>query len=1055
MKKSKCYLLGIVALLCLLPNVVFAQDLTVQGTVNDETGEPMIGATVKVQGSGHGTVTDIDGHFRLTPVKRGATLEFSYMGYLTQTRKADGRAIVITLQPDTKALEEVVVIAYGQQKKVTITGAVSAVGGEELLKAPVPNVENALQGRLPGISVVQGSGMPGEESNTIRVRGIGSLNSAEPLVLVDGVERPSQSFGQIDPNEIEDITILKDASATAVFGVRGANGVILITTKRGAPGKAEVTVSASTAVQTISKFVDFADSYTYGKMWNYTAITDALPMDQWPGTTVIPDYSKYSDTGIRFNQDVMEHFRTGDMPVTFPNTDWINYMMKDAAWQEQANVNVRGGTDRVRYFVSAGFMNQNSLFKTFSQNDDETFKYRRFNYRANLDIDVSKYSQLSLTLGGRVQNRTTMGGGEGFIFRYLQGATPYAGIGVDDQGRHIVADENIVGPYDRDALSNYYDLGFVNQSNNVLSLDLQYKLDMSFLTPGLDFKVKGSYNTDYTARKNRQNGFGTGVTYVATLVDGEEVLRKEGVTWPIPYSESKWGNRNWYAEASFNYARKFDKHNVGALLLYNQSKTYYPWDSDNSLYQSIPKGYVGLVGRVTYDYDTRYLLDFNIGYNGSENFAEGKRYGTFPSFSAGWIISNEKFWQPLENVIGYLKLRGSWGKVGNDNTNGARFLYLPGAWQFYQGSMTGNPQNRGANFGTSGNWLQAVKELTAGNPNVTWETASKVNLGVDAALFSDRLMINFDIFWEDRKDILVSNASLLPAVTSLPGSYVNEGRVKNHGYELTLKWSDKVGKFRYSISPSLAYARNKIIEMLEVPPLYDYLSRTGLPVGQRFGYDLFEFYQPGTEDRYKAKYGVDMPNQQYDIKYGDAVYVDLNGDGLIDQNDQKPIGYTDVPELTWSVNGNLSWKGFDLSMLWVGAERTSRMLNGYFRDQFGSTNTSALVQWVADNSWTEDNPDAILPRISFTNRVHNNHDSQAWLVNSRYVRLKNVELGYTFNKIRFLPLLNYIRLYASGQNLLTFSDFKGNDPEAPGSGLDYGLRYPMTRVYNFGVQVNF
>ncbi|MBP3830340.1 MAG: TonB-dependent receptor [Bacteroidaceae bacterium] len=1055
MKKSKCYLLGIVALLCLLPNVVFAQDLTVQGTVNDETGEPMIGATVKVQGSGHGTVTDIDGHFRLTPVKRGATLEFSYMGYLTQTRKADGRAIVITLQPDTKALEEVVVIAYGQQKKLTITGAVSAVGGEELLKAPVPNVENALQGRLPGISVVQGSGMPGEESNTIRVRGIGSLNSAEPLVLVDGVERPSQSFGQIDPNEIEDITILKDASATAVFGVRGANGVILITTKRGAPGKAEVTVSASTAVQTISKFVDFADSYTYGKMWNYTAITDALPMDQWPGTTVIPDYSKYSDTGIRFSQDVMEHFRTGDMPVTFPNTDWINYMMKDAAWQEQANVNVRGGTDRVRYFVSAGFMNQNSLFKTFSQNDDETFKYRRFNYRANLDIDVSKYSQLSLTLGGRVQNRTTMGGGEGFIFRYLQGATPYAGIGVDDQGRHIVADENIVGPYDRDALSNYYDLGFVNQSNNVLSLDLQYKLDMSFLTPGLDFKVKGSYNTDYTARKNRQNGFGTGVTYVATLVDGEEVLRKEGVTWPIPYSESKWGNRNWYAEASFNYARKFDKHNVGALLLYNQSKTYYPWDSDNSLYQSIPKGYVGLVGRVTYDYDTRYLLDFNIGYNGSENFAEGKRYGTFPSFSAGWIISNEKFWQPLENVIGYLKLRGSWGKVGNDNTNGARFLYLPGAWQFYQGSMTGNPQNRGANFGTSGNWLQAVKELTAGNPNVTWETASKVNLGVDAAFFSDRLMVNFDIFWEDRKDILVSNASLLPAVTSLPGSYVNEGRVKNHGYELTLKWSDKVGKFRYSISPSLAYARNKIIEMLEVPPLYDYLSRTGLPVGQRFGYDLFEFYQPGTEDRYKAKYGVDMPNQQYDIKYGDAVYVDLNGDGLIDQNDQKPIGYTDVPELTWSVNGNLSWKGFDLSMLWVGAERTSRMLNGYFRDQFGSTNTSALVQWVADNSWTEDNPDAILPRISFTNRVHNNHDSQAWLVNSRYVRLKNVELGYTFNKIRFLPLLNYIRLYASGQNLLTFSDFKGNDPEAPGSGLDYGLRYPMTRVYNFGVQVNF
>ena len=282
MKKSKFFLLGLVALLCFLPGVVFAQTLTVEGTVHDETGEPLIGASVKVIPDGIGTVTDMDGHFRLPSVERGATLQFSYMGYITQTRKADGRAINISLQPDDRNLEEVVVIAYGQQKKITITGAVSAVGGEELLKSPVPNVENALQGRLPGISVVQGSGMPGEETNTIRVRGVGSLNSAEPLVLVDGVERPEQSFGQLDPNEIEDITILKDASATAVFGVRGANGVILITTKRGTEGKASVTVSASAAVQTISKFVDFADSYTYGKMWNYTAITDALPMDQWP-----------------------------------------------------------------------------------------------------------------------------------------------------------------------------------------------------------------------------------------------------------------------------------------------------------------------------------------------------------------------------------------------------------------------------------------------------------------------------------------------------------------------------------------------------------------------------------------------------------------------------------------------------------------------------------------------------------------------------------------------------------------------------------------------------
>ena len=1043
------HLFGLLALLLLLPGQSFAQNLRVEGRVLDEQGEGVIGAGVVIQGTTTGTITDMDGNFSLS-VPRGAILEFSCVGYKTQALPAATR-MTVNLEPDTDSLDESVVIAYGQQKKVTITGAVSAVSGEGLMKSPVANVANALQGNLPGVSAVQPSGMPGADEPVIRIRGVGSLNSAEPLVLVDGVER---SFSQLDANEIESISVLKDASATAVFGVRGANGVILVTTKRGTTGKASVTASANAAVQTISKFVDFADSYTYGQMWNYTAITDALPMSEWPGTVNVPDYNKYADAGIRFTQDVMEHFRTGDMPRTFPNMDWIKYIMNDSAWQEQANVNVNGGTERVRYFVSAGFLNQDSLFKTFTDNKNETFFFKRLNYRANLDIDVSKRSQLSITLGGRMENRNTMGGGEGFLFRYLQGATPYAGSGIDEEGRHIVSDPNIVGPFDRDALSNYYNLGYQNESKNVLNFDIQYKLDLSFLTKGLDFKVKASYNSDYTAQKNRENGYGTGLTYVATIVDGQEVLRKENITWPTPYSEGKWGNRNWYTEASFNYNRRFGQHNFGALLLYNQSKTYYPWDSDGSLYQSIPKGYVGLVGRITYDYATKYLLDFNIGRNGSENFAPGKRYGTFPSISVGWIPSMESWWQPISKVVSYLKLRGSWGMVGNDNTNGARFLYLPGAWQFYQGSTTVNPQRRGANFGTSGGWLQAVKELTAGNPNVTWETATKVNVGLDARFFN-RLSAYVDFFWEDRKDILVSNASTLSAVTSLPSSYVNQGRVKNHGFEITLNWEDHIGNVYYSISPNVSFARNQVIEMLEVPPMYDYLRHTGLPVGQPFAYDLFEFYQEGTEERYRAAYGTDMPDQGVALKYGDCVYVDLNGDGVIDANDQKATGYTTNPELTYSLNTSLHWKGLDFSMLWTAADHVSRTLNGYFRDQFGSTNTSALTQWVADNSWTEDNPNAILPRISFTNRVHNNHDSQAWMINSRYIRLKNVELGYTFNKPKFMPFFNYIRIFASGQNLLTFSTFDGNDPEAPGSGLDFGVRYPMTRVVNMGLQVNF
>ena len=1036
----------------LMSGQAFAQNLRVTGKVVDENGEGVIGAGVVLQGTATGTITDVDGNYELPSVPQGATLEISCVGYKTMLVQVTGSRLDVTMAPDSRLIDESVVVAYGQQNKVTITGSVAAVGGEALLKSPVANVANALQGNLPGVSAVQASGMPGADEPVIRIRGVGSLNSAEPLVLVDGVERP---FSQLDPNEIESISVLKDASATAVFGVRGANGVILVTTKRGEVGKASVSASFSTAAQTISQFIDFADSYTYGQMWNYTAITDALDPSAWPGSVTIADYTPYEGNGIRFNQEVMEHFRTGDMPTTFPNTDWIDYIMNDVALQEQANVNVSGGTDKVRYFVSAGFLNQNSLLKTFSENKNETFDFQRLNYRANLDIDITKRSTLSLTLGGRMQDRNTMGGGEGFLFRYLQGATPYAGIGIDASGRHIISDSNIVGPFDRDALSNYYDLGYENQSTNALNFDIQYKLDMGFLTKGLDFKVKASYNSEYTAQKYRQNGYGTGVHYVATIVDGQEVLRKENVTWPIPYSEGKWGSRNWYAEASFNYARRFGKHNIGALLLYNQSKTYYPWDSDDSLYQSIPKGYVGLVGRVTYDYDTKYLLDFNIGYNGSENFAPGKRYGTFPSVSVGWIPSQEKWWAPVKNVISYLKFRGSYGLVGNDNTNGARFLYLPGTWQFYNGSMTWNPQERGANFGVNGNWLPAVKELTAGNPNVTWEKATKINIGMDAGFFQDKLHAYVDFFWEDRKDILVSNESTLPAVTSLPANYVNEGRVKNHGFEVTLNWEQKIGDFRYSISPNFAFARNQIIEMLEVPPMYDYLSRTGLPVGQRFGYDLFEFYEPGaTEERYFAKYGVEMPDQVTAVKPGDCIYVDLNGDNVIDANDQKPLGYTDNPEITYSVNFNFQWKGLDFTMLWIGADHVSRQLNGYFRDQFGSTNTSALTQYVADNSWTEDNTDAILPRISFTNRVHNNRDSQAWIINSRYVRLKNVELGYTFTPKKG-GFFNYIRVYASGNNLLTFADFKGNDPEAPGSGLDYGVRYPMTRLFNIGAQFNF
>lgn len=412
----------------------------------------------------------------------------------------------------------------------------------------------------------------------------------------------------------------------------------------------------------------------------------------------------------------------------------------------------------------------------------------------------------------------------------------------------------------------------------------------------------------------------------------------------------------------------------------------------------------------------------------------------------------------MQDKIGYLKLRASWGKVGNDYSNGARFMYNPGAWNIFNGHMSGNPQNSSYNFGTNpGNdsWLQGAAELGAGNPDVTWETAQKINLGLDARFLNDKLSLNVDVFWENRKDILVDNKAQLPAVTNLPSGYVNRGHVKNRGYEVSLGWEDKIGNVRYTINPSLTFARNKIIDMLEVPPMYDYLAHTGLPVGTTFVYELFEFYSEGTEERYEQKYGKKYPTQMANLKPGDCVFVDLNDDGIINAQDQHAYGYSNVPEINYSLNASLQWKGFDFSMMWVGADNVNRMLSTYYRDQFGSTNQSALSKWVAENSWTEDNQNAILPRISFNNRSNNNADSRAWMVNTAYIRLKNVELGYTINKPKWIPLLNSVRFYVTGQNLLTFTDFKGNDPEADGGNWMYGIKYPLTRVYNFGVKINF
>ena len=799
--------LHLLLLALLLPGVSFAQNLIkVQGRVTDEQSVPLIGATVQTEDKSKGTITDIDGNYVLQGVAEGSTLVFSYVGYKSKEAKATAAQLNIVLEADNEMLDEVVVIGYGQQRKVTLTGSVSNVGGKELLKSPSASLGNTLSGKLPGLQSVQYSGVPGGDDPVIRIRGVGSFNNAEPLVLVDGVER---EFSQIDPNEVQDISILKDASATAVFGVRGANGVILVTTRRGEIGKPTVTVSASAGLQQITRFLEPANSYEYATAYNHAQTVEGVSPD-----------------GLKFSQEAIQHWKDMDMPTVYPSTNWFKYLMNDHAWQQQYNVNVSGGTERARYFVSVGMLNQDGLFKTFDQGDEANFKYRRYNFRANLDVDFTKYSTLSIGIGGRIGKKNSIGNGEyngqSGLFGlegFFNNGTPMSGYGLDSQGRRIVSDPDLVGAVGSDALGLIYDQGYTIENENVMNLDLQYKLKLDFITKGLDFRIKGSYNSDYTLQKKRKSG--GGISYKATMAEGEYemdgspkiVYVRQGDSYPLGYEEDKWGGRNWDAEASLNYSRKFGDHNVGGLLLYNESRTYYP----GGVYNSIPRGYVGMVGRITYDYQTKYMIDLNMGYNGSENFAKGKRFGFFPSASLGWIISSENFWEPLRGVISYLKLRGSVGMVGNDQGIG-RFLYLPGTWQFYTnngGAWWTN--DRTGNFGTNNTaFMPGARESSNGNPDVTWETATKQNYGLDMHLFDDRLSIGLDFFWEDRKNILVSNETTIAGISSLKPNSINYGRVKNHGYEITLGWSDKIGEVSYSISPTIAFARNKVVEMAEV-----------------------------------------------------------------------------------------------------------------------------------------------------------------------------------------------------------------------------------------------
>ncbi len=1006
--------------------IVQQNTVRITGTVTDDRGETIIGANVLMQGTTVGTITDFEGKFNLSVPDTDIKLKISYIGYqdkVMSIRKGT-RNVNITLSEDALMLDEVQVVAYGAQKKVSITGAISSIKGDDLLKSPTGSLSNVLAGQVTGLSSVQYSGEPGADAAEIFIRGITTLNSSAPLIQVDGVER---EFSQLDPNEIESITVLKDASATAVFGVRGANGVILITTKRGAEGRAKVSFSTSVGVQVPTKLLKFANSYQYATFYNEAQKNDGIPPQQY-----------------KFQPEVVEAFRTYSDPILYPDTDWLDMLLKKGALQTQHNMNISGGIERVRYFVSLGVFTQEGLFKTFDTGYNFNFDYKRYNYRANLDFDISKSTLLQVNLGGRVESKNTPISAEdqNQLFRHFYWATPFSGAGIVD-GKWIKTNTDYISNPGSDGLNPYYGKGYNSKTTNVLNVDLILEQKLDFITKGLSFKIKGAYNSDYWHNKQRSSTIPY-YTPVKTASGGLEYM-KSGDDGQLSYGESVDSGRNWYAEASFNYNRKFGDHNVGGLLLYNQSKTYYP-----KQYTDIPSGYVGLVGRVTYDYKTRYMAEFNMGYNGSENFHPDKRYGFFPAGSVGWVVTEESFMQGIKHILNYLKLRASYGAVGNDKYYVGdvqqRFMYIPDSYV-----IGGSGYNFGTNVGSD---QPGAYEGAKKNRNVTWEKAYKQNYGVDLGFLNDRLLISADIFKEHRKDILVQ-PNTAPGFLGITLPVLNLGKVDSHGYELQLKWNDKLNNdFRYWANANMSFSRNKIIEMAEVKPNEDYLWRTGNPVGTRFIHKLWGFYDETANERYKKQYGKDIAQHSVTLEYGDCVYVDLNGDGIINSDDRCPVGYTNTPEYVAGLNVGFSWKGFDFSMQWTGAWNVDRMLDETFREPMGDTDAKGLLLHQFEQRWTPETAStAKLPRATLAHKKSNYVASDLFLVNSSYLRLKNVEVGYNF-KFPFLTRagINECRLYANGYNLLTFSKFDLGDPESKTSDRP---AYPLTRVFNVGLKIGF
>lgn len=1001
---------------------------TIKGTVLDaETNEPIIGAQIWLKETPDGTVTNIDGEFQLK-VKGGVgILIISYIGYKSQEIAINGnQPIVCKLKPDTKVLDEVVVVGYGTQKKESVVGSIASVKVDDL-KAPVSKLSNNLGGQLAGVITLQKNNEPGA-STEFWIRGISTFGaSKKPLVLVDGIER---DMDLVNPEDIQSFSVLKDAAATAIYGVRGANGVILITTRTGEEGKPKISFRVEAGMLGPTKRPKMVNSMQFAEMYN--------------------EASRSANRKEPYSAETIEKYRTGEDPDLFPNINWMDELYKDYAFSERVNLGVSGGGNIAKYYISGAFYNEGGMFKSDSMNQYDTSTYfKRYNFRSNVDVKLHRTTTLNVNLStvfeklnGSGSNSDTSGAGATSIWKYAFITSPNAfPVRYSDGKFSGPSTSEGFNPYNLLTQSGYYER-FWNNAQSLIGLTQ----DLSeLITPGLTANVKISFdaqNYNWIKRSKQVP------TYVANGRDEEgNITYTQGNIGQenLDYSKGNTGYTTTYIEASVNYNRTFGKHSVGALFLYNQkqkNKTGVEKAED-----ALPYRHQGIAGRLTYAYDNRYFIEGNFGYNGSENFSPGRRFGFFPSIAAGWLVSSEKFWEPISHVVDMFKIKGSYGEVGSDQIGARRFIYNPtivdsGSYDFGENAHT----EKGVRMG---DWA---------NPNVGWERAQKMNAGVEVSFFNS-LKIQVDYFTEHRDGIFLERNSLplYLGITTKP--YVNVGTMKNHGIDASLEYNQKVGQVRLSGKANFTYAHNTITDNDEPDWKYPYLNRRNQMLWQQYGLvdaGLFES-QADIDSWPKQTFG--------EVKPGDIKYVDINGDGQIDKNDEKPIGWAGVPEIVYGGGLSAAWKGFDISVFFQGVAHVTLQQNTTNSNAdpcsaiqaFRGRNMveSGVYEDIYYNHWSENNPNpnAKYPRLSIGSNENNHRNSTFWLKDMSFLRLKNVEIGYNFPSKWIDPMrLSGLRLYFSGVNLLTFSKFKLWDPEVMQA---QGANYPANRIFNVGININF